>query len=126
MTIGQNIRFGLKQADDEAEQRVIELIHEMDLSEMQEKFPHELSGGQQQRVALARALAPAPRLILLDEPYSGLDSRLRERIRDKMLHILRQMGTAALMVTHDAEEAMFMSDKIIVLREEKSCNKAVR
>ena len=119
MTIEQNIRFGLKQADDEAKQRVNELIREMDLSEMQQKFPHELSGGQQQRVALARALAPAPRLILLDEPYSGLDSRLRERIRDKMLHILRQTGTAALMVTHDAEEAMFMSDKIIVLHEGK-------
>ena len=68
MTIEQNIRFGLKQADDEAKQRVNELIHEMDLSEMQQKFPHELSGGQQQRVALARALAPAPRLIWLDEP----------------------------------------------------------
>ena len=119
MTIGQNIRFGLKQADNEAEQRVSELIDEMALSEMQEKFPHELSGGQQQRVALARALAPAPGLILLDEPYSGLDSRLRERIRDKMLHILRETVTAALMVTHDAEEAMFMSDKIIVLREGK-------
>ena len=80
--------MGWKQADDEAKQRVNELIREMDLSEMQQKFPHELSGGQQQRVLPARALAPAPRLILLDEPYSGLDSRLRERIRDKMLHIL--------------------------------------
>lgn len=119
MTIGENIRFGLKQVDDEAEQRVTELLHEMDLLEMQKKFPHELSGGQQQRVALARGLAPAPGLMLLDEPYSGLDSRLRERIRDKMLHVLRQTGTAALMVTHDAEEAMFMSDKIIVLRDGK-------
>ena len=115
MTIGQNIRFGLP--DTNTDQRVAELIDEMDLTDMQDKFPHELSGGQQQRVALARALAPAPRLILLDEPYSGLDSRLRERIRDKMLHVLRQTGTAALMVTHDAEEAMFMSDKIIVLRD---------
>ena len=115
MTIGQNIRFGLQDSD--TDQNLAELIHEMDLTDMQDKFPHELSGGQQQRVALARALAPSPRLILLDEPYSGLDSRLRERIRDKMLHVLRQTGTAALMVTHDAEEAMFMSDKIIVLRD---------
>ena len=119
MTIGQNIRFGLNEAESETRQRVTDLLQEMDLVNMEDKFPHELSGGQQQRVALARALAPSPRLILLDEPYSGLDSRLRERVRDKMLHVLRQTGTAALMVTHDAEEAMFMSDKIIVLREGK-------
>ena len=117
MTIGQNIRFGLNEADSETRQRVSDLVQEMDLVTLEDKFPHELSGGQQQRVALARALAPSPRLILLDEPYSGLDSRLRERVRDKMLHVLRQTGTAALMVTHDAEEAMFMSDKIIVLRD---------
>ena len=72
-------------------------------------MPHELSGGQQQRVALARAFAPSPALILLDEPYAGLDSRLRERIRDDMLHILKEAGTAVLLVTHDSEEAMFMS-----------------
>lgn len=119
MTIGQNIRFGLNEADTKTQQRVADLLQEMDLVTMEDKFPHELSGGQQQRVALARALAPSPRLILLDEPYSGLDSRLRERVRDKMLHVLRQTGTAALMVTHDAEEAMFMSDKIIVLRDGK-------
>jgi iron(III) transport system ATP-binding protein len=68
-------------------------------------------------VALARALAPRPSVILLDEPYAGLDSRLRERIRDQMLHVLKAAGTAALMVTHDAEEAMFMSDNIIVMRD---------
>lgn len=117
MTIGQNIRFGLNEADTKTQQRVADLLQEMDLVTMEDKFPHELSGGQQQRVALARALAPSPRLILLDEPYSGLDSRLRERVRDKMLHVLRQTGTAALMVTHDAEEAMFMSDNIIVMRD---------
>ena len=80
-------------------------------------YPHELSGGQQQRVALARALAPKPSVILLDEPYAGLDSRLRERIRDQMLHVLKASNAAALMVTHDAEEAMFMSDRIVVLRD---------
>ena len=78
-------------------------------------YPHELSGGQQQRVAVARAIAPSPDLILFDEPYSGLDSRLRERVRDRMLHILK--SGEALIVTHDAEEAMFMSDKIIVLND---------
>ena len=94
-------------------------MRELDIQELGDKYPHELSGGQQQRVALARALAPNPPIILLDEPFSGLDSRLRERVRDQMLHILRDTSTAALMVTHDAEEAMFMSDKILVLNQGK-------
>lgn len=79
-------------------------------------FPHELSGGQQQRVALARALAPQPRVVLLDEPYSGLDARLRDHVRDEVLHILKASGSACLMVTHDSEEAMFMADRIAVMR----------
>ena len=73
-------------------------------------YPHTLSGGQQQRVALARALAPKPRVMLLDEPFSGLDSSLRHQIRDDTLHVLKESGTATLMVTHDPEEAMFMAD----------------
>jgi len=117
MTITENIMFGLHKKDRAAKGRVSALLAEMDLPECADKYPHELSGGQQQRVALARALAPSPQLILLDEPYSGLDSRLRERVRDQMLHVLRQSGTAALMVTHDAEEAMFMSDRIVVLKD---------
>ena len=98
-------------------------MRELDIEELCDKYPHELSGGQQQRVALARALAPNPPIILLDEPFSGLDSRLRERVRDQMLHILRNTETSALMVTHDAEEAMFMSDKIIVLNGVRKFNK---
>ena len=119
MTIIKNVMFGLHQQTKADIERAHALLAEMDLSDCRDKYPHELSGGQQQRVALARALAPAPKLILLDEPYSGLDSRLRERVRDQMLHALRLSGTAALMVTHDAEEAMFMSDRIIVLKEGK-------
>ena len=87
----------------------MDLLSELSLERFADMYPHELSGGQQQRVALARALAPNPALILLDEPFSGLDSRLRERVRDQMLHVLKERKTAALMVTHDAEEAMFMS-----------------
>ena len=90
---------------------------------MQQKFPHELSGGQQQRVALASALAPAPRLILLDEPYSGLDSRLRERIRDKMLHILRQTGTAAYWSHMMLKKLCLCRIKLLCCVMEKSCNK---
>lgn len=119
MTIKENIKFGLHKKSKAINERVAELLAEMNLPKLAEKYPHELSGGEQQRVALARALAPSPSLILLDEPYAGLDSRLRERVRDQMLHMLRQTGTAALMVTHDAEEAMFMSDRIIVLKEGK-------
>jgi iron(III) transport system ATP-binding protein len=97
--------------------RGLDVLAEVNIETLADAYPHELSGGQQQRVALARALAPKPSVILLDEPYAGLDSRLRERIRDQMLHVLKATKTAALMVTHDAEEAMFMSDRIIVLRE---------
>lgn len=119
MTILKNVMFGLHNQSAEAQEHAHRLLAEMDLSDYAHYYPHELSGGQQQRVALARALAPSPKLILLDEPYSGLDSRLRERVRDQMLHALRLSGTAALMVTHDAEEAMFMSDRIIVLKDGK-------
>ncbi len=79
-------------------------------------FPHTLSGGQQQRVALARALAPNPRVMLLDEPFSGLDASLRHQIRDQTLHVLKQSGAATLMVTHDPEEAMFMADRVALMR----------
>ena len=78
-------------------------------------YPHALSGGQQQRVALARALAPEPAVLLLDEPFSGLDTRLREQVRDETLHVLKDAGTATLLVTHDPEEAMFLADRIALM-----------
>jgi len=78
-------------------------------------YPHQLSGGQQQRVALARALAPRPRVVLLDEPFSGLDTSLRHRVRDHTAEILRDSGIATLMVTHDPEEAMYLADRIAVM-----------
>ena len=79
--------------------------------------PHVLSGGQQQRVALARALAPEPYLVLLDEPFSGLDPELRGRVRDDAMHLLKTSGAATLFVTHNAEEAMMMADRVVVMRE---------
>ncbi|WP_420565393.1 ABC transporter ATP-binding protein [Thalassobaculum sp.] len=97
--------------------RGVEVLEMVGLEDMAKAFPHELSGGQQQRVALARALAPKPRVVLLDEPYSGLDARLRDRVRDEVLHILKSSGSACLMVTHDSEEAMFMADRIAVMRD---------
>lgn len=116
LSVLENVIFGLKDKGSAAIRRGLDVLAETDLESLADTYPHELSGGQQQRVALARALAPKPSVILLDEPYAGLDSRLRERIRDQMLHVLKASETAALMVTHDSEEAMFMSDNIVVLR----------
>jgi iron(III) transport system ATP-binding protein len=82
-------------------------------------FPHQLSGGQQQRAALARALAPNPAVLLLDEPFSGLDARLREQVRDETLQVLKRNGAATLLVTHDSEEAMFLADRIALMRDGK-------
>ena len=120
LTVLDNVMFGLNAKGSKAVASALNLLTELDLDRYADAYPHELSGGQQQRVALARALAPNPALILLDEPFSGLDSRLRERVRDQMLHVLKERQTAALMVTHDAEEAMFMSDRIMVLNDGRS------
>ena len=117
LTVAQNVAFGLKAENAETREHVRHLLQMLDVEQFAAHYPHALSGGQQQRVAIARALAPSPDLILLDEPFSGLDSRLREHVRDNILHILKSQNIAALMVTHDAEEAMFMSDRIIVMRE---------
>ena len=80
-------------------------------------MPHALSGGEQQRVALARALAPRPRILLMDEPFSGLDERLRDDIRDETLALLKEEGTAVLLVTHEPHEAMRMADEILLMRD---------
>lgn len=118
MTIAENIAFGLRKGE-AATARVAEVLDQVGLSDYAESYPHELSGGQQQRVALARALAPEPHGILMDEPFSGLDARLRDSVRDRTLHILKSSGAAVLMVTHDAEEAMHMADRIVVMRDGK-------
>ena len=112
-----NVGFGLDRLP-AADRRQISLamLEQVGMTAHAQKYPHQLSGGQQQRVALARALAPAPRIVLLDEPFSGLDAQLRSQVRDDTLHALKQSGAATLMVTHDAEEAMFMADRIAVMR----------
>ena len=123
MTVAENILYGLNGGAgaglDSASRRsrMEEVLEQVDLMSYADAFPHMLSGGQQQRVALARSLAPNPRIMLLDEPYAGLDSRLRERIRDDTLHVLKASGTTVLLVTHDSEEAMFMSDHIHVMEQ---------
>jgi len=119
LNVLDNVAFGLVDARDTPARkaRAQDVLAQVDMADWAASWPHELSGGQQQRVALARALAPRPRLVLLDEPFSGLDSRLRDQVRDQTLHVLKQSGAATLMVTHDSEEAMFMADRIAVMRQ---------
>lgn len=117
MTVAQNVAFGLHRSGSaDRRDKVATLLKQVGLEGYGDKHPHMLSGGEQQRVALARALAPQPRVLLLDEPFSGLDVRLREEVRDETLRILKSAGAAALIVTHDAEEAMYMGDRIAVLQ----------
>ena len=116
LTVAENVAFGLAGRSAAARRaRVLALLDGIGLAASGGLFPHTLSGGQQQRVALVRALAPEPNLVLLDEPFSGLDSRLREQLREDFLALLKATGVTALMVTHDAEEAMYMSDRIAVM-----------
>ncbi len=118
MDVGRNVAFGIHELP-RAEQaaRVAEVLALVGLSGSQARYPHELSGGQQQRVALARALAPRPRLMLLDEPFSNLDADLRERLAHEVRGILKRAGATALFVTHDQLEAFAIGDRIGVLHE---------
>jgi len=118
LTVTENVAFGLGRIPrGERAWRVTEALARVGLETYAGAFPHMLSGGQQQRVALARALAPRPAVVLLDEAFASLDARLREQVRDDTLHVLQAAGIPALIVTHDAEEAMFMADRIALMRE---------
>jgi len=116
LTVAQNVAFGLSGDKSAKAARVGELLERVNLAGYGAKHPHELSGGEQQRVALARALAPRPRVMLMDEPFSGLDNRLRDGIRDTTLDLLKEAGTAVLLVTHEPDEAMRMADEIALMR----------
>jgi iron(III) transport system ATP-binding protein len=117
LTVAENVRFGLRNGSKrERERRVEELLRLTELFACGDRYPHELSGGQQQRVALARALAPRPPVVLLDEPFNGLDPELRPQMRREVAEILRRLGTAAVLVTHDQEEALGMADQVAVIR----------
>jgi iron(III) transport system ATP-binding protein len=116
LSVGDNVAFGLARHERLARaRRVREVLDLVGLGALDRRFPHELSGGQQQRVALARALAPAPALILLDEPFSNLDADLRAAMREEIAKILRATGTTAVFVTHDQEEAFALADRVGVL-----------
>ncbi|MEH6836159.1 MULTISPECIES: ABC transporter ATP-binding protein [Falsihalocynthiibacter] len=117
LTVAKNVAFGLTGTRDENMARVEELLTRVGLGHFAQSYPHELSGGEQQRIALARALAPRPSIMLMDEPFSGLDNRLRDDIRDETLAVLKDEGTAVLLVTHEPDEAMRMADEIALMRD---------
>ena len=116
MTVSQNIQFGLfRWPAAWRRTRLTEMLRLVGLEGLAERYPHELSGGQQQRVALARALAPAPQLLLLDEPFSNLDVHLRRQLREEVQAILEQADITTILVTHDQEEALSVADTLAVI-----------
>jgi iron(III) transport system ATP-binding protein len=118
LTILDNVAFGLKSLTrSEAKAEARAALERVGLAHYASEYPHILSGGEQQRVALARAIAPRPSVLLMDEPFSGLDSRLREKMREETLAILHETRATAIVVTHDAEEAMRMGDRVALMRQ---------
>src|SRR5258706_6580430 len=120
MTVSQNIGFGLrihKESESAIKERVAEMLTLIRLEKHANKFPYQLSGGQQQRVALARALANRPKVLLLDEPLSALDAKIRVSLRNEIRAIQKKLGITAIFVTHDQEEALSISDRIVVMNE---------
>jgi putative spermidine/putrescine transport system ATP-binding protein len=118
LTVGDNIGFGLKVAhrpQEEIRERVDEMLKLIHLEALGKRYPYQLSGGQQQRVALARALAIRPQVLLLDEPLSALDAKIRVELRNEIHAIQRRLNIATIYVTHDQEEALSLSDRIVVM-----------
>ena len=120
MTVEQNVAFGLRMQKvkaDESQARVREALELVELGNFAGRYPHQLSGGQCQRVALARSLVTRPRLLLLDEPLSALDARIRKHLREQIRAIQRELGLTTIFVTHDQEEALTMSDRIVLMNQ---------
>jgi iron(III) transport system ATP-binding protein len=117
LSVRANVQFGLREGSAAARRATaLAALARVGMQSHAEAFPHTLSGGEQQRVALARALAPQPRLLLMDEPFSNLDRRLRDQVREDTLAVLREAGTTAVIVTHDPEEALRIADRIVLMR----------
>ena len=119
LTLFQNITFGIPAQRKDRTDWASAALEQLGLAGMADKYPHTLSGGQQQRAALLRAIAPEPRVLLLDEPFSGLDITLRVQVREEFLGFLKDTGVTTVMVTHDPEEAMFMADRVMVMEHGK-------
>ncbi|WP_342624607.1 ABC transporter ATP-binding protein [Pseudomonas alkylphenolica] len=120
MTVEQNVAFGLRMQKvnaDDSRSRVREVLQLVELQDFASRYPHQLSGGQCQRVALARSLVTRPRLLLLDEPLSALDARIRKHLREQIRQIQRELGLTTIFVTHDQEEALTLSDRIFLMNQ---------
>ena len=120
MTVEQNVAFGLRMQKvngDDSRKRTTEVLELVELQEFAKRYPHQLSGGQSQRVALARSLVTRPRLLLLDEPLSALDARIRKHLREQIRQIQRELGLTTIFVTHDQEEALTLSDRIFLMNQ---------
>src|SRR3954470_14543613 len=117
MNVFKNIAFGLKikkWKKKDIEARVSELLELLELTGYEKRFPHQLSGGQRQRVAIARALAPKPDVLLLDEPFGAVDAKIRQELRQWLVHLHHDLNVTTIFVTHDQEEAMEVSDRIVI------------
>jgi iron(III) transport system ATP-binding protein len=119
LSVEGNIAFGVNGSASEKQQRVKELLKLVSLPHLAKKMPHQISGGEQQRIAVARALAPRPRLILMDEPFSNLDYQLRQQLRRDIRKILKHEGVATILVTHDQVEAITFSDRVLLMHDGK-------
>jgi iron(III) transport system ATP-binding protein len=120
LTVRDNVRFGLdilKIPPRDADRRITEVLETVQMTGYEQRFPNQLSGGQQQRVALARAIVTRPGLLLLDEPLSNLDARLRLEMRDELLHVQKATGITTVYVTHDQKEALSMADRMVILKD---------
>lgn len=124
-TVAENIEFGLFRFEkDNARQRITEIMELTALQGLENRYPHQLSGGQKQRVALARALAPKPQLILFDEPFSNIDTLIKNQMRDEISSIIKASNVTAVFVTHDTRDAMALADRIVVLKNGKTLQTA--
>lgn len=129
MTVAKNIMFGLKQMKQkEKVARMLEMLRLVNLEKHKDKYPHELSGGEQQRIALARAIAPKPSVLLLDEPFSNLDSHLQNKIRTELKEIIQKADITSIFVTHDIEDARELADRVVflekgnIIKVDEGCN----
>lgn len=126
MTVFENISFGIDQLSKrERKEKVMETLNLIDLVDHRDKYPHQLSGGQQQRTALARAIVTEPKILLLDEPFSNLDTNLKNNIRESLKEIISKIGITTIIVSHDKLDALKLADQLVVLKEGEIVQKGV-